>query len=145
MPLNGEYVPSPMDFVSNQVAEFEASDGQRANVNHGGKPVIILTTVGATSGKLRKVPAMRVKHGDEYAVVPSAGGAPKPPAWYYNLLANPVVELQDGAEKKEYTARQVSGEEKDRWWQRCTEVWPDYDEYQEKVEREIPVFVLTPR
>jgi len=108
-----------------------------------GKPVILLTTVGAKTGKLRKTPLMRVEHGGEYAVVASLGGAPKNPVWYYNLKANPRVELQDGTEKHDYDAREVFGDEKATWWERCVKAWPDYANYQKKTDRQIPVFVLT--
>jgi deazaflavin-dependent oxidoreductase (nitroreductase family) len=107
-----------------------------------GKPVIILTSKGARSGKLRKTPLMRVEHDGAYAVVASLGGAPKHPVWYYNLREHPVVELQDGPVKRELTAREVTGEEKWAWWERAVEAWPDYAEYQKKTDREIPVFVL---
>jgi deazaflavin-dependent oxidoreductase (nitroreductase family) len=109
-----------------------------------GKPVILLTTIGAKSGKIRKTPLMRVEHGGEYAVVASLGGAPKNPVWYYNIKAHPQVELQDGADTKDYEAREVFGDEKAAWWERAVEAWPDYAEYQTKTDRQIPVFVLTP-
>ncbi len=108
-----------------------------------GKPVILLTTVGAKSGKLRKTPLMRVEHDGEYAVVASLGGAPKNPVWYYNIKANPRVEVQDGTERHDYQAREAVGEEKARWWDRAVQVWPDYANYQKKTDRQIPVFVLT--
>jgi len=106
--------------------------------------VIVLTTVGAKSGKLRKAPLMRVEHDGEYAVVASLGGAPKNPVWYYNLAANPRAELQDGPVKKDYTAREVDGEEYDAWFERAVDVWPDYAEYAKKTDRKMPIFVLTP-
>ncbi len=109
-----------------------------------GRPVILLTTIGAKSGKIRKTPLMRVEHGGEYAVVASLGGAPKHPVWYYNIKAHPQVELQDGADTKDYEAREVFGDEKAAWWERAVEAWPDYAEYQKKTDRQIPVFVLTP-
>jgi deazaflavin-dependent oxidoreductase (nitroreductase family) len=109
-----------------------------------GKPIILLTTVGAKSGKIRKTPLMRVEHGGEYAVVASLGGAPKNPVWYYNIKAHPQVELQDGEVNKDYEAREVFGDEKAAWWERAVEAWPDYAEYQQKTDRQIPVFVLTP-
>jgi deazaflavin-dependent oxidoreductase (nitroreductase family) len=108
-----------------------------------GKPVILLTTIGAKTGKLRKTPLMRVEHNGEYAVVASLGGAPKNPVWYYNLKAHPRVELQDGSESHDYDAREVFGDEKAAWWDRCVQAWPDYANYQKKTERQIPVFVLT--
>jgi deazaflavin-dependent oxidoreductase (nitroreductase family) len=106
--------------------------------------VIILTSVGARSGKIRKTPLMRVEHDGEYAVVASLGGAPKHPVWYHNLVANPRVELQDGPVRKDYQAREVHGGEYEAWWERAVEAWPDYAEYQKKTSRVIPVFVLTP-
>jgi deazaflavin-dependent oxidoreductase (nitroreductase family) len=109
-----------------------------------GRPVILLTTIGAKTGKLRRTPLMRVEHGGEYAVVASLGGAPKNPVWYYNIKAHPRVELQDGEVTKEYEAREVVGDEKAVWWERAVEAWPDYVEYQKKTDRQIPVFVLTP-
>ena len=107
-----------------------------------GKPVILLTTVGAKSGKLRKTPLMRVENDGEYAIVASLGGAPKHPVWYYNVKANPRVELQDGTETGDYEAREVSGDEKATWWDRAVQAWPDYANYQTKTDRQIPVFVL---
>jgi deazaflavin-dependent oxidoreductase (nitroreductase family) len=107
-------------------------------------PVVLLTTIGAKSGKLRKTPLMRVEHDGEYAVVASLGGAPKNPVWYYNIVANPHVELQDGTESGDYQAREVSGDEKAIWWQRAVAAYPDYADYQRKTDRAIPVFVLTP-
>ncbi|NUR25163.1 MAG: nitroreductase family deazaflavin-dependent oxidoreductase, partial [Catenulispora sp.] len=110
-----------------------------------GKPTIILTTVGNKTGKIRKTPLMRVEHNGSYAVVASLGGDPKNPVWYYNITANPEVELQDGATKKKYLAHEATGEEKAEWWARAVEAWPDYDNYQKKTDRVIPLFVLTPR
>jgi deazaflavin-dependent oxidoreductase (nitroreductase family) len=109
-----------------------------------GKPIILLTTVGAKTGKIRKTPLMRVEHAGEYAVVASLGGAPKNPVWYYNIAKNPRVELQDGASTRDYDAREVFGDEKAAWWERAVEAWPDYADYQTKTDRQIPVFVLTP-
>jgi len=109
-----------------------------------GKPVILLTTVGAKTGKIRKTPLMRVEHDGEYAVVASLGGAPKNPVWYHNIKAHPQVELQDGAVTKDYEAREVLGDEKAAWWERAVAAWPDYANYQKKTDRQIPVFVLTP-
>jgi deazaflavin-dependent oxidoreductase (nitroreductase family) len=110
-----------------------------------GMPVVVLTTQGARSGKLRKTPVMRVEQAGQYAVVASLGGAPKHPSWYFNLRDNPHVELQDGPAKQDMTAREVTGEEKRRWWDRAVEAFPDYAEYQKKTTREIPVFVLERR
>lgn len=109
-----------------------------------GRPVILLTTIGAKSGKIRKTPLMRVEHDGEYAVVASLGGAPKHPVWYHNIVANPRVELQDGTVTKDYDAREVFGDEKALWWERAVQTWPDYADYQKKTDREIPVFVLSP-
>jgi deazaflavin-dependent oxidoreductase (nitroreductase family) len=143
MPLTGEYEPSTAEWARKQVELFEATDGREGNTLRG-RPIIVLTSVGAKSGKLRKTPLMRVEHEGEYAVVASLGGAPRHPVWYFNLAANPHVELQDGAERRDYTAREVTGEEKTVWWQRAVAAWPDYAAYQEKTDRSIPVFVLTP-
>jgi len=144
MALTGTYEPSPVDFVREQVETYEATDGREGNTMRG-KPVIILTTVGAKSGKLRKTPLMRVEHDGAYAVIASQGGAPTHPQWYPNLLAHPVVELQDGAAKHEYDARVVEGEEREAWWERAVEAWPDYADYQTKTDRVIPVVVLERR
>ncbi len=143
MPLTGEYAPSPSDWARKQAEAFEASNGAEANTLRG-VPIIVMTSVGARSGKLRKTPLMRVEHDGAYAVVASKGGAPEHPTWYHNLVANPHVELQDGAVKKDYLAHEATGAERDAWWARALEVWPDYATYQTKTERLIPVFVLTP-
>lgn len=143
MVLNGEYAPSPSEQARDQVEEYESSGGQRGNTMRG-KPIVIVTSVGAKSGKLRKTPLMRVEHDGRYAIVASMGGAPKHPVWYYNLKADPRVQLQDGPEPQEMTAREVTGEEKAEWWERAVEAWPDYANYQKKTDREIPVFVLEP-
>jgi deazaflavin-dependent oxidoreductase (nitroreductase family) len=144
MPLTGEYEPSPVDWAREQAELFERTHGAEGN-NLNGMPIILLTTVGAKSGKLRKTPLMRVEHDGEYAVVASLGGAPKHPVWYFNIVANPHVELQDGPVRKDYDAREVTGDEKAVWWERAVAAYPPYAEYQEKTSREIPVFVLTPR
>jgi deazaflavin-dependent oxidoreductase (nitroreductase family) len=107
-----------------------------------GVPVVVITSVGSRSGKLRKNPVMRVEHDGVYAAVASKGGAPQNPSWYRNLVEHPLVELQDGPTKRDYRARQVSGEERALWWERAVEVWPDYADYETKTDREIPVFVL---
>ena len=143
MPLTGEYEPSAFDFSRDQVELYERSGGTEGTENQG-RPVIVLTSVGAKSGKLRKTPLMRVEHDGEYAVVASLGGAPKHPVWYYNLTANPHVELQDGPTKKDYQAREIHDEEYDAWLDRAVAVWPDYAEYQTKTSRTMPIFVLTP-
>jgi deazaflavin-dependent oxidoreductase (nitroreductase family) len=143
MPLTGEYEASPWDWVRKD-ADRIIESGSTAGSEMKGKPIILLTTVGAKTGKVRKTPLMRVEHGGEYAVVASLGGAPKNPVWYYNIKAHPRVELQDGDVTKEYEGREVTGDEKSVWWERAVEAWPDYAEYQTKTDREIPVFVLTP-
>lgn len=143
MPLSGQYEPSTSAWARRQAEQFEASGGTEANSLRG-KPIIVLTTVGAKTGSLRKTALMRVEYEGRYAVVASKGGAPEAPAWYWNLLRNPHVELQDGAVTRDYTARELSGDERAEWWQRSTEVWPDYDSYQTKTDRLIAVFVLEP-
>ena len=143
MPLTGEYEPSTSDWAREN-AELYMSSGGTDGTALKGRPVVLLTTIGAKTGKVRKTPLMRVEHDGEYAVVASLGGAPKNPVWYYNIVKHPQVELQDGPTSGDYEAREVFGEEKAAWWQRAVEVWPDYAEYQRKTEREIPVFVLTP-
>lgn len=143
MPLTGEYVPSPFDWVREHADKMMKS-GSTDGVDMKGKPLILLTTIGAKTGKVRKTPLMRVEHDGRYAVVASLGGAPKNPVWYHNIKANPRVELQDGPVTREYEAREVFGEEKALWWERAVEAWPDYAEYQTKTDRQIPVFVLTP-
>ena len=144
MAIDGEYAPSPWEFVAKQVADYERTGGNEGGTLEG-KPVIILTTRGNKSGRVRKTPLMRVEDGGTYAVVASMGGAPKHPVWYHNLVAEPDVTLQDGETVYELTARQVDGDEKQRWWAAATEVWPAYDDYQAKTARQIPVFVLEPR
>ncbi|WP_370423699.1 nitroreductase family deazaflavin-dependent oxidoreductase [Streptomyces sp. QH1-20] len=141
MPLEGEYEPSPEQWVRDQVELYESSGGTRGTTLRG-MPVIVLTTRGAKSGKIRKSPLMRVEHEGAYAVVASQGGAPKHPVWYHNLVADPRVELQDGPVRQDMTAREVTGEEKALWWGRAVAAYPDYDDYQKKTDREIPVFVL---
>ena len=143
MASNGDYAPSPHEWVRDQVERYESSGGTEGTTLRG-KPVIILTTEGARTGKVRKTPLMRVEHDGRYAVVASLGGAPKHPVWYYNVLAHPQVQVQDGPARHELTAREVTGEEKALWWDRAVQAWPDYAEYQTKTERQIPVFVLEP-
>lgn len=143
MSLSGEYLPSTSEWARQQAETFEASGGQES-ADMRGVPIIVLTTVGAKTGGLRKTALMRVEHDGKYAVVASKGGAPEHPAWFYNLVKNPRVALQDGDVKKEYDAHQAEGAERDEWWGYATEVWPDYDEYQTKTERRIELFVLTP-
>ena len=144
MPLTGQYEPSTFDFSRDQVDLYERSGGTEGTAHPGGERVIVLTSVGAKTGKLRKSPLMRVEHDGEYAVVASLGGAPKNPVWYYNLTANPHVELQDGPVKKDYQAREVHGEEYAAWFERAVAAWPDYADYQKKTTRTMPIFVLTP-
>ncbi|MGW4534667.1 nitroreductase family deazaflavin-dependent oxidoreductase [Nocardia sp. NPDC004340] len=144
MPLHGEYEPSTSDWAREQAEKYENSGGATGTTLQG-VPVILLTTRGNKSGKLRKTPLMRVEHDGEYAVVASLGGAPKHPVWYWNIKADPHVELRDRDVVKDYDAREATGDEKAVWWKRAAEVWPDYDAYQKKTDREIPLFVLTPR
>jgi F420H(2)-dependent quinone reductase len=143
MPLTGDYEPSAAQWARDQVDLYERSGGTEGTELNG-RPVIILTSVGAKSGKIRKTPLMRVEHDGEYAVVASLGGAPKHPVWYYNLVSNPHVELQDGPVKKDYQAREVHDAERATWWDRAVQTWPDYASYAEKTTRVIPLFVLTP-
>jgi deazaflavin-dependent oxidoreductase (nitroreductase family) len=143
MPLTGEYQPSPAQWVRDQVELYESSGGTQGTTMKG-KPVVVLTTVGAKSGKLRKTPLMRVEHDGLYAVVASMGGAPEHPVWYHNLVADPRAELQDGPNRWDVVAREITGEERELWWARAAEAWPDYNEYVKKTDRAIPVFLLTP-
>jgi F420H(2)-dependent quinone reductase len=143
MPLSGEYEPSPSDWARKQAERYEATNGEKGSELQG-RPVIVLTSVGAKTGKIRKTPLMRVEHEGTYAVVASLGGAPEHPVWYHNLKAHPHVELQDRATKRDYTAREVVGDEKTVWWERAVATWPDYANYQKKTDRQIPVFVLEP-
>jgi F420H(2)-dependent quinone reductase len=143
MPLEGEYAPSPWDWSREQADKYAESGGADA-ADMKGMPIILLTTVGAKSGKLRKTPLMRVEHNGEYACVASLGGAPKNPVWYYNIAKNSRVELQDGSVTQDYDAREVFGDEKAVWWERAVAAYPDYADYQTKTDRQIPVFVLTP-
>jgi F420H(2)-dependent quinone reductase len=143
MPLIGEYAPSTAGWARKQAERYEATDGAQAS-DLRGRPVIVLTSTGAKTGKLRKTALMRVEHDGTYAVVASLGGAPKHPVWYHNLKANPLVELQDGPTKHDYLAREVTGDEKSVWWERAVETWPDYAKYQTRTTRQIPVLVLDP-
>jgi deazaflavin-dependent oxidoreductase (nitroreductase family) len=145
VPLEGEYEPSPEQWVRDQVALYESSGGSKGNISPDiGLPVVILTTRGAKSGKIRKTPLMRVAHEGVYAVVASQGGAPRHPVWYFNVKADPHVELQDGPVKQDMWAREVTRAEKVQWWARADAAYPPYAEYQRKTERDIPVFVLEP-
>jgi deazaflavin-dependent oxidoreductase (nitroreductase family) len=141
MPLQGEYEPSPTGWVRKQVETYESSGGTKGTTA-AGRPVVVITSLGAKSGKLRKNPVMKVEHDDTYAVVASLGGSPRHPVWYYNIRKNPLVELQDGPVRKDMVAREVTGAEKELWWERAVAAYPDYADYQRKTEREIPVFVL---
>lgn len=142
MPLEGEYEPSSWDWVREQVEEFEASGGQRANTfADTGLPIIVMTNRGHKSGKLRKTPLMRVEHDGEYALIASVGGSPTNPGWYHNLVADPHVTIQDGAEVIDAVAEQVEGDERAAWWDRAVAAYADYQTYQDATERRIPVFV----
>lgn len=143
MPLNGQYEPSPSQRSRDQVELYERTGGAEGNLMRG-MPVIILTSRGAKSGKVRKTPLMRVEHNGSYAVVASMGGAPKHPVWYYNLVAEPRVELQDGPVRRDMRARPARGDEKKAWWDRAVAAYPDYAAYQLKTEREIPLFIVEP-
>ena len=143
MTLQGEYEPSPEKWVRDQVEAYEASGGTEATTLQG-VPVVVVTSVGAKSGKLRKNPVMRVEHDGRYALVASKGGTPENPTWYHNLVAHPTVELQDGPDRREYTVRVAEGAERESWWERAVEVWPAYADYQKKTDRQIPVFVAEP-
>jgi len=141
--LVGEYVPSTQQWVRDQVEEYEASGGARANTLRGGKdPIVVITSIGAKSGALRKNPLMRVERDGKYLAVASMGGSPRNPVWYHNFLANPIVELQDGPEPKLYRARLLGGPERADWWAYAVETWPTYGRYQQKTERQIPIFLL---
>jgi F420H(2)-dependent quinone reductase len=143
MALEGEYEPSTQGWVREQVEEYEASGGARATtLRDTGLPVVIVTSRGARSGKLRKTPLMRVEHDGRYLAVASQGGAPTHPLWYHNLVADPAVELQDRDQKRDMTARLLSGDERKQWWERAVEAFPPYADYQRRTEREIPVFLL---
>lgn len=145
MALEGTYEPSPWEWVADQVALYESSGGTEGTLLEG-QPCIVLWTRGRRTGTIRKSPLMRVTDdAGRYAVVASMGGAPTHPVWYFNLVDDPNVSLQDGAELRDYTARVVEGDEKAEWWARATAVWPSYDEYQSKTDRAIPLAVLEPR
>lgn len=155
MPLKGEYEPSKAQFVRDQVELYESSGGtagttlsvlvaRQEDERLRDLPVVILATLGAKSGKIRKTPVMRVEHDGSYAVVASMAGAPTHPVWYHNAVADPRVELQDGPVRQDMLAREVTGDEKAMWWARAVEAFPDYAEYQKRTDREIPVLVLEP-
>jgi F420H(2)-dependent quinone reductase len=145
MPVTGEYAPSPRRWVSDQVELFEKSAGtEGTTLLDTGLPVVIVTNLGARTGKVRKTPLMRVEHDGRYAAVASMGGAPKNPVWYYNLQANPRVELQDGPKRSDMIARELTGTERAEWWKRAVAAYPPYAEYQTRTSRQIPVFLLEP-
>jgi F420H(2)-dependent quinone reductase len=145
MPVDGEYEPSTAAWVRNQVELYEGSGGTKGlTLRDTGLPVVIVTNRGVRSGKVRKTPVMRVEHGGRYAMVASKGGSPDHPLWYYNVRANPLVELQDGSHRQDMAARELSGDERAEWWARSVAAYPPYAEYQQKTARQIPVFVLEP-
>jgi len=145
MTLTGTYVPSPSKWVRDQVELYESSGGKEGNtLRDTGLPVIIVTSLGARSGSIRKTPLMRVEHEGSYALVASQGGAPTHPVWYHNLRAHPEVEIQDMESKRTYAVRELSGEERSTWWDRAVAAFPNYADYQKKTDREIPVFVAEP-
>jgi deazaflavin-dependent oxidoreductase (nitroreductase family) len=145
MPLEGEYEPSKEQWVRDQVELYESSGGtQGTTLRDTGLPVVIMTNRGARSGKLRKTPVMRVEHDGRYLAVASKGGAPDHPAWYANLVADPHVELQDGPGKWDMTVRELSGDEREQWWERAVAAFPPYAAYQRKTDRVIPVLLLEP-
>jgi len=143
MPLTGEYEPSPVDWVNDQVARYEATDGKEGNT-YLDLPVVIMSNLGAKSGRVRKNPVMRIEHEGTYAVAASNGGGDTHPGWYFNLLANPRVEIQDGPVKRGYIARELQGEEKQLWWTRADAAYPYFADYRAGTAREIPLFVLEP-
>jgi deazaflavin-dependent oxidoreductase (nitroreductase family) len=142
--FDGEYEPSPWDMIRDEVDLYERTDGSEPSAIVGDHRVI-LWTLGAKSGNVRKTPLVRISDGaGRYAVIGSQGGAPTNPSWVHNLRANPVARIQDGARRVDLTAREAQGDEKAEWWARATEVWPAYDDYQAATERKIPLFVLEP-
>ena len=147
MTLEGAYEPSTWEWVRDQVETYERTGGREANtLRDTGLPIIVVTTRGARSGKLRKTPLMRVKHDGEYALVASVGGAPKHPVWYHNLKAEPTaVMVQDGPEPWDADVREVEGDERAVWWERAVAAYPPYADYQQKTDRRIPVFVARRR
>ena len=147
MPLEGEYEPSPQQWVRDQVERYEATDGREANtLRDTGLPVVVFTTRGNKSGKIRKMPLMRVEHDGAYALVASQGGAPTHPVWYHNLKADPdALMVQDGADRFDATARELSGEERQEWWERAVAAYPSYADYQRKTDRLIPVLLAERR
>ena len=145
MALTGEYVPSSSQWVRDQVELYESSGGtEGTTLRETGLPVVIVTSIGARSGKIRKTPLMRVEHEGSYALVASQGGAPTHPVWYHNLVAHPEVDIQDGPVKRSYRVRELSGDERSAWWDRAVAAFPNYADYQRSTDREIPVFVAEP-
>lgn len=146
MTITGEYEPSPWEWVRDQVETYERTGGREANtLRDSGLPIIIVTTRGHRSGKVRKTPLMRVEHDGEYALIASKGGAPEHPEWYFNLRADPTaVMIQDGPEPFDAVVREVEGDERAEWWERAVDAFPPYAEYEAKTDRRIPVFVARP-
>ena len=145
MAIDGEYLPSPSDWVRNQVEEYERSGGTSGTtLLDTGMPVVVVTNKGAKTGAVRKTPLMRVEHEGSYAAVGSKGGAPENPVWVYNLRANPEVVLRDGAKTWAMRAREITGEERAIWWERSVAAYPSYADYQKKTDRLIPVLILEP-
>jgi F420H(2)-dependent quinone reductase len=147
MTLDAEYEPSPAQWVRDQVAEYERSGGERANtLRDTGLPIVIVTSRGNKTGRIRKTPVMRVEHDGQYAIVASMGGAPKNPVWYYNLTADPQhVTIQDGPEPFAVEIRELDGDERVQWWDRAVAAYPPYAEYQQRTQRRIPVLLATRR
>jgi F420H(2)-dependent quinone reductase len=145
MPIEGEYEPSPRQWVRDQVATYERTGGRQANtLRDTGLPIVVFTMRGARSGKVRKVPLMRIEHGGSYAMIASQGGAPQHPQWYRNVLAHPEVTVQDGPQVIDTRVRELHGAEREEWWQRAVAGYPPYAEYQTRTERQIPVLVAEP-
>ncbi|MBB2891820.1 nitroreductase family deazaflavin-dependent oxidoreductase [Flexivirga oryzae] len=143
MPLQGEYAEEKTGWVKDQLATIDET-GTTESVGIKGMAVVVFTMRGAKSGKLRRVPLMRVEHDGVYAAVASKGGAPEHPAWYHNIKTNPQVEVQDGTSTHDGVARQISGAEREEWWERAVAAYPPYAEYQTKTDRLIPVFLIEP-
>ena len=143
MALTGTYVPSATEWVRKNVDEFEATDGEKGGTLPGTKyPIVVITSVGASSGNLRKNPVMRVERDGAYLAVASKGGAPEDPVWADNFRQHPEVDLQDKAEKHTYKVRELDGDEYDSWWDHAVATWPTYGEYKKKTDRKIPLFLL---
>jgi len=143
MPTDGEYSPSPVEYISQYVEKYEVSNGTDGYL-YNDRPVVLLTSTGAKTGRTRKVPVMRIEHEGQYALVASSAGSDKHPGWYYNITREPRVQIQDGATKGEFVAREISGDERDAWWSRAVETWPEFEDYTRMTTRSIPLFVLTP-